>query len=389
MKAHLYQPTALATPARIGTLPFDQEQRYRTIGALLAVLRRERGPLSVLDVGGRTGALRDLLDPEDQLVLVDPDPSESDRFVLGLGEALPFAEGSFDVVVAADILEHVPQAARERFVRECTRVTRGWTILAGPYHHPRVAEAEQRLAEFVRERLGAPHRYLEEHLTFGLPDRERVEQWCRAAGAHTVRSLGHGNLERWLGLMCVSLMLDRDPATRAAAERFHSFYNHALLPEDRAGVVYRHAVVAVKQGPIPPSAEQLFASAEVDPRAQEAALSAIDQLLAFDQSRDILHAERARLEGEITRRDADLLDHASALRSVREDLAAHRLTLGETLGDLAGHSEALSDQREELQALRAELDTARADARSIEAQLLRKTRWRRRFWHLVRRPRTA
>lgn len=371
---------AVSTLAEPTTLPFDQEQRYRLIGELLRVLSREGGPLSILDVGGRTGALRGYLRPEDRLVAVDPEASDVPGLILGAGQALPFADGAFDAVVAADTLEHVPPAERERFVRECCRVSRSWTVLAGPYHHPRVVEAERRLAEFVRARLGS-HRYLNEHLALGLPRREEVEAWCHDAGARRVRVLGHGNLERWLGLMCATLLLDRDPATRGAARRLHRFYHQALLPEDHAGTVYRHAVVAVKNGPIPPPVEELLAPDDVDPRAEEALQHAITEILAFDAGRDVLDAERARLEDELARRDRDLAGHAAVLADQEAQLAQHRDGLRSVERDLAGHRAALRAARAEAAARAEEVRRVRAEAHAIQATLLRKTRLRR----LVRR----
>ncbi len=364
-------------------LPFDQEQRYRLIGALIERRRRADEGLRVLDVGGRTGVLADYLGERDELVLVDPQPSQAPRLVLGSGCALPFQDESFDVVVAADTLEHIPGEERQAFVGECLRVARGWVVLAGPYHHPRVEEAEERLAEFVRERLGRPHRYLEEHRALGLPDRGRVAAWCRAAGAHSVCSLGHGNLERWLGLMCLALLLDRDPATRGAAERLHRFYNLALLPEDNQGEVYRHVLLAVKGEEAPTELNDLLAPREVEPEAQQAVLHALEELRRFDQTRHVLHAERARLEGEIARRDQDLEGHRLALAEARGELDRHRRALGTLREDLEGHRLALAAARSENQLLHSELEQVRDDARRIQAELLRKTRLRRRFWALL------
>ncbi len=125
-------PVLRSFPPQGGTLPFDQEQRYRLIGELLSALRSGGPPLRVLDVGGRTGALRRHLADDDILVMVDPDPSRVPDLVLGAGEALPFQDESFDVVVAADTLEHVPEPGRERFVHVWCRVARRWTVLAGP-----------------------------------------------------------------------------------------------------------------------------------------------------------------------------------------------------------------------------------------------------------------
>jgi Methyltransferase domain len=391
--------TVVAQPSRSGTgvLPFDQEQRYRLIGELLRALRGDGPPLRVLDVGGRTGALRRFLAPDDRVVLADPELSVERGLIQARGEALPFADDVFDAVVAADTLEHIPAAGREAFVGECLRVTRGWTLLAGPFHHPRVVEAEARLSEFVRTRIGAAHRYLDEHIALGLPSRSAVEGWCQAAGAREVRSLGHGNLERWLGLMCIALLLDRDPATRPAAERLHRFYNDALLPADTAGCVYRHVVLAVKHGPLPPSLGELLGPADLDPDQGAAIGHLLDELLTFDQGRDVLNAERARLEGELTRMGADLEGHADALRDARlsawqsqqalvdvsADLIGHREALTKVTADLTGHREALAAREQELELARRELSTVQADARHIEHELLRKTRWRRRIRSLL------
>jgi hypothetical protein len=392
------------TPAVAPVTPFDQEQRYRLIGDLLCAVRGDGPPLFVLDVGGRTGVLRNYLAPDDRVVLVDVERSEQSDLVMATGSALPFEDRTFDAVVAADTLEHVPVDGREAFVLEACRVTKGVAILAGPYFHPRVAEAEQRLAEFVCTRIGAPHRYLEEHLELGLPDRTKVEAWCKGAGAKDVRALGHGNLERWLGLMSLALLLDDEAATRDLAGRFHNFYNLALLPEDRSGRVYRHVVVAVMGDSLPERVEEVFAPRELAEESSEPILNALDHLAAFDHSRDLFEAERARLEAEIHRRDEDLTGHQVSLVTAEEDLAQHKVSLSEAealldqhkraLGvavqdlkghagtltrvrdELAAHQQGLVEAREALKAAQAEiavrgeeLEHARAEGRAVDRQL--------------------
>ncbi|MDA1264327.1 MAG: methyltransferase domain-containing protein [Planctomycetota bacterium] len=400
--------------------PFDQEQRYRLLGDLLRAQRGDGPPLRILDVGGRTGVLRRYLSEGDLVVMADTEASDEPGLVLATGSALPFADRQFDAVVAADTLEHVPGEFREAFCREACRVSKGLTVLAGPYYQPRVAEAELRLAEFVRTRLGTPHRYLEEHLELGLPDRAAVEQWFRDAGATDVRSVGHGNLERWLGLMTIALLLDHDPATRELAGHFHSFYNHALLPDDRAGEVYRHLVIANMAPEWPVDVNKALAPRDIDAASAEPILHALDHLRAFDHARDLFEKERARLEDEIARRDEDLREHKvsleeardvlvqseEALATAREDLEGHRQSLEEAEQDLAGHRESLvyardelsqhvevlKDVREDLEGHRGALTETRealeamsAKAVEIHEELLHKTRWRRKFWSIVKR----
>ena len=132
------------------------------------------------------------------------DPSAEVGLVIGDGAALPFRARSFDVVVTADTLEHVPSLRRRAFLAECTRFAARAVVVAGPFAHPRVDEAEEILQSFLRHKLQLEHRYLEEHRTHGLPDQTEAEAILRANGANDATSIGHGSLERWLLLICLS-----------------------------------------------------------------------------------------------------------------------------------------------------------------------------------------
>src|SRR6185295_14467072 len=102
-----------------------------------------------------------------------------------------------------------------------------------------VDEAERLVQVFLKEKLKVEHRYLEEHRHHGLPERERVESLLAGSGA-AVRSFGHGNLERWLALICLTLYMDYTDELRVVAARFFRFYNKTLYASDHAEPVYRH-----------------------------------------------------------------------------------------------------------------------------------------------------
>lgn len=360
-------------------LPFDQYQRYGLGAALVEELRGD-GPLSVLDVGGRTGLLREFL-PEDAVTLVDVEPSPERGLVLGSGARLPFRAGAFDLVAAFDTLEHVPAAQRADFVAECARVARRWVVLVGPYASPRVDEAERCLEAFVREKLGIEHRYLAEHRSLGLPDLGAVERGLRANGAR-VATFGHGNLERWLALMCLALYLDHDPPLRPVAPRFFRFYNAGLFAGDVAEPTYRHAVVAAL-GDAPLPRGRLFEAAAATPATGLGELVA--ELVALDRGRAPWKREIERLNAVVAALERDLEGHSARLADTAADLAAHRDTVaalrreasrargeheGETAAlraDLEGHRRALEELRgiregeraghdETLAAVRADLD---------------------------------
>jgi len=366
-------------------LPFDQYQRYRLMADLCAARRRSGMPLRILDVGGRTGLLRRFL-PSARVELVDMEPSSEEGLVLGTGERLPFATNSFDVVTAADTLEHVAVENREAFVKECCRTARGWVVLAGPYQHPAVQEAEEVLQGFLREKLQREHAYLNEHRELGLPDLEQTRTWCQEAGALSTHAVGHGSLDRWVGLLSLELYMEDEPGLRELAKRFYRFYSTLLYPTDRYGVVYRHALVASMDGDAPPSAEDLFGDAQMDAKAHEALGSAVTQLAGFDRERDLFQAERDRLEKEAARgrqnvaghtaslevAEADLTSHVKALEVAHEDLSGHRASLASVEKDLASHVGALEVARADLKGHREVVQELRREQREsqLESQLV-------------------
>jgi len=325
-------------------LPFDQYQRYRIVVDLLGLVRDGSKPLVILDVGGRTANLRAFL-PKDRVHIVDVDPSDEPGLVLGDGSKLPYQDRSFDVVAAFDTLEHVPPAARSAFVRECARVARKWVVLAGPYRSDAVDESERLLQRFLRDKLGVEHRYLDEHRHNGLPELAASRAELERGGARTA-AIGHGNLERWLPLMCLSLYLDHEPQLRELAKAVFRFYNGELYASDHASPVYRHALVgALGNAPLPTAIPGLD-----PPRAPAGVLERFDEVIgelaSFDRARAAWSIERERLWEMTKTLAADLGGHRDALAAERDLRAEAQRSLGVLGADLAGHRAALVSARE-------------------------------------------
>jgi hypothetical protein len=302
------------------SMRFDQYQRYKLVADVLERVRRSGEPLEVLDVGGRTALLRRFL--PDRVVLLDLETSPEPGLVLGSGSQMPFQDKAFDVVAAFDTLEHVPVAQRRAFVAECARVARRYVILAGPYEHPRVVEAEQILQRFISEKLGGSVRHLDEHRHHGLPERAEVEQQLAALGGKVV-SLPHGNLERWLACQCAAFYMDWHPSLQELSEAFHRFYNRSLYPNDHAEPVYRYVLVAAFDGaPLPDFADLL--APPVTPSGSVALFGElVGELAAF---------ERGRGEGA-----SQVQAHVSGLtKSLEETQKAYRELLDEYQRVLAG-----------------------------------------------------
>jgi len=212
---------------------------------------------TLLDVGSGALGMVDFLDAErwqvtaldesfgDYGAWVRPPATEATR-VVGDVRALPFEDRSFDVVVALDLLEHVPHADRGRALGELGRVARRRVIVAAPAG-AEALEADRRLARSLRHVPG----WLTEHLDNGLPFPEDLAVPLRAFGpvrvagnesaaAHvtvTRRELGVAwFLPTRLAARVLAIGLrDRRPWARAALARIRGF--------DRPPV-YRAVVVA-------------------------------------------------------------------------------------------------------------------------------------------------
>ena len=330
-------------------LPFDQFQRYELVRALLESVRAGGERFRILDVGGRTALLREFL-PSDLIELVDVVPSEVEGLVLGSGAELPFKDASFDAVCAFDTLEHVPPSLRDDFVRECARVADRYVILAGPYDSPRVAEAEETLLDFLRARLDWEHQYLLEHRQNGLPSMPIALDLLTHAGARTA-TVGHGELSRWLALMCVELYLEHETLLKGLAPQLYRFYNEHLFPFDHGEEVYRHAVIAAFGDAPMPSADAVLGAASLSLSAADAVLAeAGRELLRYDSLRDTYLPEMERLHGVVA--------------SLEKDLDGHRREAAELTADLAGHSATVEALRGESQAGRREAEGERASFES-------------------------
>jgi SAM-dependent methyltransferase len=101
-----------------------------------------KAPLRILDFGCGTGGNSSSYAPFGLVCGIEPDPGAvhlagrraGSTLCRASGTELPFPPGSFDVVVASDVLEHIDDDARA--VREITRVLRpgGAFIFSVPAH---------------------------------------------------------------------------------------------------------------------------------------------------------------------------------------------------------------------------------------------------------------
>lgn len=113
------------------------------------------------------------------------------------GLNLPFPDGSFEVVAALDVIEHIDKDKREIFVEELCRVSSDSVILSAPVACEENEAADLALFETVKAILKVEHRQLLEHLERGLPEKEDVS-WMLKKRMPAGFELGYGSLISWL-----------------------------------------------------------------------------------------------------------------------------------------------------------------------------------------------
>lgn len=91
------------------------------------------------------------------------------------GDSLPFNDGSVEVVLCVDMLEHVPAEIRPGIVAEMFRVVSpgGVVYVAVPFGKAAEA-ADRRVHEAYLKSKGEVHSMLVDHVEHGLPSRDEI-----------------------------------------------------------------------------------------------------------------------------------------------------------------------------------------------------------------------
>lgn len=93
--------------------------------------------------------------------------------IKGTAENIPFDNETFDFVISVDMLEHLPFYERKRAIAEMIRVSRKFVIISAPCGDE-AEKYDRKLNDYYRNKFGKNHKWLIEHIKFGLPKAEDI-----------------------------------------------------------------------------------------------------------------------------------------------------------------------------------------------------------------------
>lgn len=195
-------------PVRYRVTPGNIDAALRTRAVLKLLQPFYRLESRILEVGSGSAGVTEFLnhpitgvDPsfertkERQTELVTP--------VAGVADDLPFPDGSFDIVLSLEMLEHIPRPKRAKSLAEMVRVLAPGGMLAVSFPCDRPAERyDKKLNEQYKVRHGADHQWLIEHIEEGLPQEAEISAILRevTAPGDRIRHVNHLWLPAWYAM---------------------------------------------------------------------------------------------------------------------------------------------------------------------------------------------
>ncbi len=368
------------------------------------------GPLRLLDVGSGPVALTEMfVSPRFEIVRSDLSQFDDPSIVLlNPGEPLPFENAAFDVAVAIEVLEHLPQAQRPSLIRELQRVSRQAVIVCCPVDTPEVVQAERQFSAWAQSVSGRDVGFLVEHSEHGLPHAADVVSWFSAPGSVLVAD--NAPLDEWLAFNLLDFIYACDVGDDDAKGRFAAAVN-AGAPLARVGAAHYRRFFCTFASPAHAATAARMIDAAKSARLSDPQLLVRELITGILGWRQQLRERSTREVEAIQRRvgelDAALLQFKAALAEKDAHIGKlddELVELTEAIGEKDAHIQKLDHQREaqrlELQGI-AEAAGARPDVENAlvtyvrELQDIRTSRsWRltaplRRFAEVVRHRRTV
>lgn len=224
-------------------LGFDLYGRYALIRDIIDKCRTSKKKLKILDVGGRGNLLKAFM-PKDEVWYLDPNIDASDKnFIKADGCDMPLEDGSFDWVVSADVLEHIPKGKRNVFLEEQYRVASEGVVVVAPFFSKTVEKAEININENFKKLYGIDHPWLIEHIENHLPDFIHIEEFAKSKKIQ-IQAFNNNELSLWELGQNFLLNADKSGIDPAGFTEYYNTFYSADIHESNS---YRKLVLLPKK----------------------------------------------------------------------------------------------------------------------------------------------
>lgn len=178
-------------------IPFDQFGRQKIVADIINELRSsQKQKYKIVDIGGYKGKTKDLL-PYDDVIVTDLYDIEEKDYVRASGLNMPFNDQEFDFSVSFDVLEHVSDSDRPKFIKEALRISKRGVILCVPHATEQNVKAEKILNTYYKKVHGIPHKWLREHIENGLPKMNKFVNDLKSDG-YTIVKIYNNDTYLWM-----------------------------------------------------------------------------------------------------------------------------------------------------------------------------------------------
>ena len=203
--------------------PFDQYSRQFQVADIVDKLRKDKTPLTILDVGGYKGKTTQFF-PSDKVTVLDVFDVDEPNYVKASGLSLPFKDDAFDIVVNFDVLEHIQNKSRQTFINECARVAKVAFFICAPHKTEANKKAELELNRIYKQLHGSDHPWLTEHIAFGLPEMQETKKQIKNTG-HDVVCLTSNDTLLWTIMQNAIFLNSKYPQAAPRLQELNRYYN--------------------------------------------------------------------------------------------------------------------------------------------------------------------
>ena len=234
-------------------MSFDQFQRYKTVQIMVEKLKKKLGlsQVSVLEIGSNGQCNLGEVLPEERIqyscLEIPPEREGDDRFIQLDGTNMPQVKtGAYDVVIALDVFEHVPEEKRKAFLQELYRVADKLAILCFPFANGSNELAERRANSYYKAIYGKNHIWLEEHIENGLPGWSSTEAFLTKEGI-AFANFEHGDIHLWEEWMKALFGAYDVPGAEGYLAELEAYYGEEIYDHDVGQKNYRIFLLMSKE----------------------------------------------------------------------------------------------------------------------------------------------